>query len=73
MGRQRKARSARNGQEMCKKGQARDRKGQAGLMYKLTQGENGTRGDHGGSLCLEAAGLSKSSPERVKDCGRNKD
>lgn len=42
-------------------------------MYKLTQGENGTRGDHGGSLCLEAAGLSKSSPERVKECGRNKD
>lgn len=43
MGRQIKARSVRNGQEMCKKGQA-------GLMYKLSQGENGTGGDHGGSL-----------------------
>lgn len=67
MGRQIKARSVRNGEGMCKKGQAR-------LMYKLTQGPNGNRGDHGGSLCLEVAGLSKSSPERAKsECGRIED
>lgn len=63
MGRQIKARSVRNGEGMCKKGQAR-------LMYKLTQGPNGTRG----SLCLEVAGLSKSSPERAKsECGGMED
>lgn len=52
MGRQIKTRSAANGEELCKKGQAR-------LMDKLTQGENGTRGAHGGSLCLEVAGCQR--------------